>query len=131
MTAKDRLRTWVLENGRTLDGVELTDDDEQRVKIFPNEEFGFLRITVERPLRLKWEVTDASADALLADGNVGFYAKVHHAAIDGMSGVDLLAEVTRLGAALQRSVPGRERQALRSERAEAPSSSSGFHSRPR
>ncbi|MGK2955349.1 MAG: SAM-dependent DNA methyltransferase, partial [Solirubrobacterales bacterium] len=41
--------------------------DEQRVKIFPNEEFGFLRITVERPLRLKWEVTDASADALLAD----------------------------------------------------------------
>ena len=22
MTAKDRLRTWVLENGRTLDGVE-------------------------------------------------------------------------------------------------------------
>ncbi len=46
---------------------QLTDDDEQRVKIFPNEEFGFLRITVERPLRLKWEVTDASADALLAD----------------------------------------------------------------
>ena len=43
---------------------QLTDDDEQRVKIFPNEEFGFLRITVERPLRLKWEVTDASADAL-------------------------------------------------------------------
>jgi type I restriction enzyme M protein len=46
---------------------QFTDDDEQRVKIFPNEEFGFLRITVERPLRLKWEVTDASADALLAD----------------------------------------------------------------
>ena len=46
---------------------QLSDDDEQRVKIFPNEEFGFLRITVERPLRLKWEVTDASADALLAD----------------------------------------------------------------
>jgi type I restriction enzyme M protein len=46
---------------------QLTDDDEQRVKIFPNEAFGFLRITVERPLRLKWEVTDASADALAAD----------------------------------------------------------------
>jgi type I restriction enzyme M protein len=46
---------------------QLTDDDEQRVKIFPNEEFGFLRITVERPLRLKWEVTDASADALATD----------------------------------------------------------------
>ena len=30
----------------------------ERVKIFPNEAFGFLRITVERPLRLRWEVTD-------------------------------------------------------------------------
>jgi type I restriction enzyme M protein len=46
---------------------QVNGEDEQRVKIFPNEEFGFLRITVERPLRLKWEVTDASADALLAD----------------------------------------------------------------
>ena len=27
-----------------------------RIKIFPNESFGFLRITVERPLRLRWEV---------------------------------------------------------------------------
>ena len=33
------------------------------VKIFPNEAFGFLRITVERPLRLRWEITD---DTLLA-----------------------------------------------------------------
>ena len=38
-----------------------------RVKIFPNEAFGFLRITVERPLRLRWEVTDDASDALLAD----------------------------------------------------------------
>lgn len=30
----------------------------ERVKIFPNEAFGFLRITVERPLQLRWEVTD-------------------------------------------------------------------------
>ena len=29
-----------------------------RAKIFPNESFGFLRITVERPLRLRWEITD-------------------------------------------------------------------------
>jgi type I restriction enzyme M protein len=27
------------------------------VKILPNEAFGFMRITVERPLRLRWEVT--------------------------------------------------------------------------
>jgi type I restriction enzyme M protein len=30
----------------------------EKVKIFPNEAFGFLRITVERPLQLRWEVTD-------------------------------------------------------------------------
>lgn len=28
-----------------------------QVKIFPNEAFGYQRITVERPLRLRWEVT--------------------------------------------------------------------------
>ena len=30
----------------------------ERVKILPNESFGFLRITIERPLRLRWEITD-------------------------------------------------------------------------
>jgi len=29
----------------------------EKVKIFPNDAFGFQRITVERPLRLRWEVT--------------------------------------------------------------------------
>ncbi len=29
-----------------------------RVKILPNETFGFLRITVERPLRLRWAITE-------------------------------------------------------------------------
>jgi type I restriction enzyme M protein len=37
-----------------------------RVKILPNEAFGFLRITVERPLRLRWEVTDETLAALRA-----------------------------------------------------------------
>ena len=39
--------------------VRLHDDftEGDKVKIFPNESFGFLRITVERPLRLRWEVT--------------------------------------------------------------------------
>ncbi len=31
--------------------------ESDRVKIFPNEAFGHMRITVERPLRLRWEVT--------------------------------------------------------------------------
>jgi type I restriction enzyme M protein len=36
----------------------------ERVKIFPNEAFGFLRITVERPLRLRWEVTEETLAAV-------------------------------------------------------------------
>lgn len=36
-------------------------------KIFPNESFGFLRITVERPLRLRWEVTAEAIDELETD----------------------------------------------------------------
>jgi type I restriction enzyme M protein len=41
-------------------------EEGEKVKIFPNEAFGFLRITVERPLRLRWEVTDESIAAVLA-----------------------------------------------------------------
>lgn len=37
-----------------------------RVKILANESFGFMRITVERPLRLRWEVTTDTLDALHA-----------------------------------------------------------------
>ncbi len=38
----------------------------EKVKIFPNEAFGFLRVTVERPLRLRWEVTEETIAAALA-----------------------------------------------------------------
>ena len=41
-----------------------------RVKIFPNESFGFLRITVERPLQLRWEITDDTVGAVAADKKV-------------------------------------------------------------
>jgi len=37
-----------------------------KVKIFPNEAFGFMRITVERPLQLRWEITDDTIFAALA-----------------------------------------------------------------
>jgi len=37
-----------------------------RVRVLPNESFGFQRITVERPLRLRWEVTDLTAAELSA-----------------------------------------------------------------
>ena len=39
-------------------------EDGERVKILPNESFGFQRITVERPLRLRWEVSDATLPAI-------------------------------------------------------------------
>jgi type I restriction enzyme M protein len=38
----------------------------EQVKVFPNEAFGFLRITVERPLQLRWEITDETITAVLA-----------------------------------------------------------------
>jgi type I restriction enzyme M protein len=38
----------------------------ERVKILPNEAFGFLRITVERPLRLRWEVTEETIQVVLS-----------------------------------------------------------------
>jgi type I restriction enzyme M protein len=41
-------------------------EEGEKVKILPNEAFGFLRITVERPLRLRWEVTDDTIAAVLA-----------------------------------------------------------------
>jgi len=36
------------------------------VKIFPNEAFGYIRITVERPLRLRWEVTEETIATVAA-----------------------------------------------------------------
>src|SRR4051794_25957285 len=38
----------------------------ERVKILPNEAFGFLRMTGEQPLRLRWEVSDETIAAALA-----------------------------------------------------------------
>ena len=38
----------------------------QRVKILPNESFGFMRVTVEQPLRLRWEVTDETIEVALS-----------------------------------------------------------------
>lgn len=43
------------------------DESDDRVKVLPNEAFGAMRITVERPLRLRWEVTDETLAAVSAD----------------------------------------------------------------
>jgi len=41
-------------------------EEGEKVKVFSNEAFGFLRITVERPLQLRWEVTEETVAAALA-----------------------------------------------------------------
>ena len=46
-------------------------EETPRSKIFPNETFGFLRITVERPLQLRWEITDDTLAAVATDKKVG------------------------------------------------------------
>jgi len=43
---------------------DFTESD--RVKILPNESFGFQRITVERPLRLGWQISDLTSAELAA-----------------------------------------------------------------
>ena len=45
-------------------------EENERVKILPNEAFGFLRITVERPLRLRWEISDETLAAIRANKKV-------------------------------------------------------------
>ena len=45
-------------------------EENECVKVFPNEAFGFMRITVERPLRLRYQVTDQTLAALEADKKI-------------------------------------------------------------
>src|SRR4051812_23956840 len=42
-------------------------EEGERVKILPNEAFGAMRITVERPLRLRWEVSEETLAAVASD----------------------------------------------------------------
>ena len=49
-----------------------------RCKIFPNESFGFLRITVERPLQLRWEITDDTLAAVATDKKIGRIPSLDH-----------------------------------------------------
>ncbi len=70
-----------------------TFEDDERVKIFPNEAFGFLRITVERPLRLRWEVTDATLPA--------------HRGVDGLGEADRARAPGARGPTRRRSTASR------------------------
>ncbi|MEV4462564.1 class I SAM-dependent DNA methyltransferase [Micromonospora echinofusca] len=48
------------------DAVELAGSD-ARLKVLRNEEFGFARITIERPMRRTWRIDDATTAALADD----------------------------------------------------------------
>jgi type I restriction enzyme M protein len=52
--------------------------DGERVKIFPNEAFGYQRITVERPLRLRWEVTGETLGRLSETKQWGKLSEKEH-----------------------------------------------------
>lgn len=56
-------------------------EESERVKILPNEAFGFLRVTVERPLRLRWEITDHTLAAIRAEKKL---AKLHGNVLDAL-----------------------------------------------
>src|ERR1700730_2255618 len=56
----------------------------ERTKIFPNEEFGYARITVERPLRQRWLVTDETIAAVESHRTI---AKLRPEARADVSGV--------------------------------------------
>jgi type I restriction enzyme M protein len=44
--------------------------ENDKVKIFSNNAFGYLRVTVERPLRLRWEITEATIAFVMATKTV-------------------------------------------------------------
>ena len=58
------VRTYGAFEEHTATDTDGGDPAEVGCKIFPNEAFGFLRITVERPLRLRYEITAETIDGL-------------------------------------------------------------------
>lgn len=87
---------------------ELPDGDE-RVKVLPNEAFGFQRLTVERPLRRRWELSEAVLDVVSDDGDV-------HAALVGYVGETFASEkefTTAIGAPLAGLATAKRRAVLK------------------
>ncbi|MEX0754144.1 MAG: class I SAM-dependent DNA methyltransferase [Actinomycetota bacterium] len=67
-----KMRKSLGEKRKTITGEQIAEitnlysefEENDRSKIFRNEEFGYRRITVERPLRVRWEVTDETLGVL-------------------------------------------------------------------
>jgi len=79
-------------------------EENERVKILPNESFGYQRITVERPLRLRYGVTESTLPTI--EASVGWQklteleraAVVHRlATLDGTSATDRRELARQLG----------------------------------
>ena len=70
-------------NDQIGDIVRLYGEFEQgdRCKIFDNEDFGFLRITVERPLRLRWEISDDGIEQLNKDKKFAKLSEIEQTSI--------------------------------------------------
>jgi type I restriction enzyme M protein len=79
-------------------------EENGRVKILPNESFGFQRITVERPLRLRYEVAEATLPAVEVSGGWAKLAEQERRALvgrlealKGLSSTDRAEIALRLG----------------------------------
>jgi type I restriction enzyme M protein len=70
--------------------------DGERVKILPNEAFGFLRITVERPRRLRWSISDETLAAVSVAKGVAKLSETSRTSLVGSLRAHLgLSEVDR------------------------------------
>jgi type I restriction enzyme M protein len=101
-------------------------EEGERVKILPNESFGFQRITVERPLRLRYEVTPATLPAIEASAGWAKLSEAERAALagrlrdlDGLSTTDK-AEATRKIGAMPKAIEKATWDALAVRDPEAP-----------
>ncbi len=85
-------------------------EEGDRVKILPNESFGFQRITVERPLRLRYEVTEATLPAIETAAGWAKLVEAERVALagklDGLYGTSTTdrAEMTRRLGALPKAI---------------------------
>ena len=95
-----------ISRGQLADIVRLYGDFKpgEHVKILPNESFGAMRITVERPLRLRWEVTEETLAAVASDRKLARMDAAEReqlvsalADFTGLSGTDREALAVKLG----------------------------------
>ncbi len=78
--------------------VEALEVDDPRVKVMRNEQFGFARLTVERPLRRMWEIdgqrllSEKAAKVLLVERNPGADTKTVNALLKAAATTDESAD---------------------------------------